>query len=113
MKKILMFTILSAMLTLAIVTTAYAWYALASCNRLSDSNTAMAMAGSWGLHYGAVTALAEVDDLYAYTKGFLTDAVSVYAYDACDDPTEPGYARGDVWGLDNGIYRRMTDTDSN
>lgn len=116
MKKILMFTILPAMLTLAIVTTAYAWYALASCNRLSDSNTAMGMAGSWGLHYGTVTAIAEVDDYRNRTRSFLKEPVSAYAYDK-GPRKEPGYAKGDVSGLDNSSgeyeYRSMSDTDSN
>ena len=98
MKKILMFTILPAMLTLAIVTTAYAWYALASCNRSSDSNSAMGMAGSWGLYYGKVAAIAEVDDYKPDSKSFATEPLSAYAYD--NGPRdEPGYALGWVEGI--------------
>lgn len=98
-------------LTLAIVNTAHAYYAIASCKRKTLEVTAMAMSGSWGLNYGAAHAVAETDDYSGDHKAFNTEAVSCYAFDYSG--SESAYASGWVAGYDEstGERRRMSDTD--
>lgn len=114
MKKSLMLTIpvLVLVLTLAIVNTAHAYYAIASCKRKTLEVTAMGMSGSWGLNYGLAGAVAEVDDFIGDYESFNTEAVSCYAYDY-GPFYESGYASGTVSGVDEltGRYRSMDDRD--
>lgn len=115
MKKLLIFTIavfLTAVLTISIVKTARAWYAIATCSAVSDLHIAWGMAGSFGLVYGSVGAIASVGGLIeSDTASFFTDPISVHA-DDYGSPNQSGYANAHALGYDEltGEYAQMTDS---
>ena len=88
MKKVWIFTISVALLTLAIVITAYAYNAWADCRRHNASggsparNTASSGAGSFGLVYSTVSAYAYVDQARHDTRSGIHNYVSVSVSDS-------------------------------
>ena len=116
MKKSLMLNIpaLVLVLTLAIVTSAHAWFATASCTRKTLEVSAVGNAGSWGLKYGSASALADIDERSFDYKSFNHQAVSCYAYQHAFDYSRKkrARARSHASGFDEqNNYRSMDDQD--